>query len=57
MEETTKSLNLTSSFTADFFIIAGLLVFSPLLKNQMITGPLVNFLLFISAVFWAGALL
>jgi len=32
MEETTKSLSLTSSFIADFFIIAGLLVFAPLLK-------------------------
>ncbi len=51
MEETTKSLSLTSSFIADFFIIAGLLVFAPLLKNQMITGPLVNFLLFISPIF------
>ncbi|MDD5696522.1 MAG: iron hydrogenase [Candidatus Pacebacteria bacterium] len=48
--EKTKSISIVNAFPAGFFLVAGLLIFAPLLKNQMITGPLVNFLLFSSAV-------
>lgn len=48
--EQIKSFSIINSFSARFFLVAALLVFAPLLKNQMITGTLVNFLLFSSAV-------
>jgi len=48
--EQTKSISIINSFSARFFLAAGLLVFAPLLKNQMITGTLVNFILFSSVV-------
>ncbi len=48
--EQTKSISIVNSFSAGFFLFAGLLIFAPLLKNQMITGTLVNFLLFSSIV-------
>jgi hypothetical protein len=49
--EKVKTINkIDSLFLAKVFILASILVFAPLLKNQIITGPLVNFILFVSVV-------
>ncbi len=48
MEKTISKID--SLFLAKVFVLASILVFAPLLKNQIITGPLVNFILFISVV-------
>lgn len=37
-------------FLTKVFVLMGVLIFAPLLKNQMITGPIVNFVLFISVI-------
>ena len=50
MEQTKIANKIDALFLAKVFVLASILVFAPLLKNQIITGPLVNFILFISVV-------
>lgn len=49
--EQTKTINkINSLFLAKFFILAGILFFAPLLKNQMITGTIVNLIFFLGVI-------
>jgi hypothetical protein len=50
MEQIKIANKINSLFLIKTFVLMGILIFSPLLKNQMITGPLVNFVLFMSVV-------
>lgn len=50
MEQTKSISKINSLFLAKVFILAGIIVFAPLLKNQMITGTLVNAILFLAVV-------
>jgi len=49
--EQTKIINkIDSVFLTKVFVLAGIIFFAPFLKNQMITGTLVNCILFMSVI-------
>ncbi|HNP79243.1 MAG TPA: ECF transporter S component [Candidatus Pacearchaeota archaeon] len=50
MEQVKIVNKVNTLFLTKTFILMSILIFAPLLKNQMITGPIVNFVLFLSVV-------
>lgn len=50
MEQIKIANKINALFLTKVFVLMSVLIFAPLLKNQMITGPIVNFVLFTSVV-------